>query len=97
MLETHYDPSLSPPGLIRLPRAAEINVGVRLVCLPLSAAGLSFEAPGNVGTVVGWGFTSAVDQRLESHKISFRQSGALSLVQIRADTVSDMLATRSMP
>ena len=39
---------------------AEINPGVRPVCLPLSPAGTQFETPGNVGTVVGWGFTSAV-------------------------------------
>ena len=45
---------------------------MRLVCLPLSPASLAFQAPDNVGTVVGWGFTSAVDQRLESHKIRFR-------------------------
>ena len=39
--------SLYTPGLIRLPRAAEINRGVRLVCLPLSPASLTFEAPEN--------------------------------------------------
>jgi len=63
---------LNDIGLIRLPRAAEINRGVRLVCLPLSPASLTFEAPENEGTVVGWGFTSAVDQRLESFKTNFR-------------------------
>ena len=47
-------------GLIRLPQVAEINPGVRPVCLPLSSAGTEFEAPGNVATVVGWGFNSQV-------------------------------------
>ena len=33
---------------------------MRLVCLPLSPAKLQFEKPGNVATVVGWGFNSQV-------------------------------------
>lgn len=52
-------------GLIRLPRTAEINVGVRMICLPLSPAGLALEAPAKPVKVVGWGFTNEHSQRYE--------------------------------
>jgi len=77
-------------GLIRLPREAEINVGVRLVCLPLSLAGKSLENPHNRVTIVGWGYTNAKDERksLESNNKLDRiatptqQKGEMTLVTL---------------
>jgi len=58
-------------GLIRLPREAVLHQGVQMVCLPLSAASRQQETPESLGTIVGWGFTSFKDQRLDSNRIDF--------------------------
>eukprot|EP00092_Neocalanus_flemingeri_P037345 GFUD01040669.1.p1 GENE.GFUD01040669.1~~GFUD01040669.1.p1 ORF type:complete len:496 (+),score=118.42 GFUD01040669.1:2-1489(+) len=48
-------------ALIRLPRRAERNTGVKFACLPLTVAHNGLAEDGQEGVVIGWGHTRAID------------------------------------
>jgi len=81
-------------ALIRLPRKAELNLGVQIVCLPLKAAEFTKELnvenlqeglEGSYPNVVGWGYSKDYDPYNDAKQGDFDTNNVASAYQQRLD------------
>jgi len=81
-------------ALIRLPRKAELNLGVQIVCLPLKAAEFTKELnvenlqkglEGNYPNVVGWGYSKDYDPYNDAKQGDFETNNVATAYQQRLD------------
>lgn len=93
-------------AIVRLPRDAELNPGVQMICLPhiqseyrssLGVSNIISDLEGRTPTVVGWGFTTGFDPwsgdpqgDIEEYGVGSRIQQKLQLPLLNSSTCSDL-------